>query len=119
MLTFVNYLGEAVSTKPVEKAKKAAPSLDPYHKGWRVVGLPPGALEEAEKEHKKKIFEARSMGKEILDFNPIEWAHKARRKAVRSKPYALFEAADQCKGMAEKAGWSKVEIIEVSKGNAS
>jgi len=118
MLTFVNYLGQAVSTAPVAKSKSKAVDLDPYHKGWRVVGLPPGAVEEAEQEHKKKSFEARAAGKTVLDFNPLEWMQKARRKAVRSKPYSIHDAAAQCAELAEKAGWTRVEIMEIRKGEA-
>ncbi len=119
MLSFVNYLGQPVSTTPVKQAQKKAASLDPYHKGWRVVGLPPGALDAAEAEHKKKVREAVARGKQMLDFNPIEWAQKARRKAVRSKPYSLHSAAEQCKELAEKAGWLSVGLVEMSKGDAA
>ncbi len=119
MLTFVNYLGQAVSTAPVAKPKSKTVDLDPYHKGWRVVGVPPGAVEEAEQEHKKKSQKARAAGKAILDFNPLEWLQKAKRKSVRSKPYSIHEAAATCAELAEKAGWERVEVLEVSKGGGA
>lgn len=37
------------------------------------------------------------------------------KDSVRSKPYEILEAAEQCAEMARKAGWEDVEIIEVKR----
>lgn len=43
------------------------------------------------------------------------WRRNARKASVRSKPYEILSAAEQCAEMAIKAGWEDVEIVEVKK----
>ncbi|WP_159918017.1 hypothetical protein [Pantoea sp. 18069] len=54
-LDFVNYRGEAVSTiAPPQQKNRPKAADESFHKGWRVTGVPPGALEEARATHLKK-----------------------------------------------------------------
>jgi hypothetical protein len=48
-------------------------------------------------------------------FDETAWLRTAKRTAVRSKPYILQEAAQQCKELAVKAGWLEVQLIEIKK----
>ncbi len=116
MLEFVNYLGKPVNafaSTPPQKKPKAPPKA--YHKGWRVVGLVAGSLEEAQKKHKAKQRHGEASGKSIADFDAGAWLSTAKRKAVRSKPYGVRSAADTCAELATKAGWIGVQVLEISK----
>jgi hypothetical protein len=44
------------------------------------------------------------------------WLMTARAKPVRAKPYELHDAALTCKGLAEKAGWLRVQLVELKRG---
>ena len=102
----------------MERLRRAASKADPVstHKGWRVTGVKPGDLAEARGAHEQLQAAARKAGgAEIKDFDEAEWRRKAKRTAVRSKPYILQEAALQCKELAIKAGWLDVQIQEVKK----
>lgn len=116
MLEFVNYLGKPVRTAasyPPPKKTRAQP--DTYHKGWRVVGLPAGSIEQAQKEHLAKQRAAEARGKTIADFDSMSWLAIAKRKPVRSKPYSVRSAADTCADLAVQAGWIGVQVLEISK----
>lgn len=105
-LTFVNINGDAVDTTGKPKEKRVKPVLEVgYHKGWRFKGVKPGAMDEA-----KLLAE-----KVRLPFNEQNWFMNAPRTAVRSKPYEIRDAADICKTLAEKAGWTGVFVEEVKK----
>lgn len=127
-LTFVNHTGAPISAAKMasmraqgaemERLRRAASKADPVsaHKGWRVTGVKPGQLEEAKEAHERLQASARKAGgAEIKDFDEADWRRKAKRSAVRSKPYNLQEAAVQCKELAIKAGWLDVQIQEIKK----
>lgn len=117
MLSYVNIYGRPVSVAPpIEVKKKARAQPDAYHKGWRVMGIPPGNLEKAQQEHIKKARDAEKRGKPIADFDQGAWLAKAKKKPVRSKPYEVMTAAMQCKDLAERGGWLALELAEVTKG---
>lgn len=40
-----------------------------------------------------------------------------KRKRVRSKPYEIPEAAEQCRAMAEKDGWQYTTVVQQKKGD--
>ena len=116
MLEFVNYLGKPVNAfaPPLPRQKpKAQPKT--YHKGWRVVGLVAGSLEEAQKAHALKKRQGDAKGKAVADFDVNAWLATAKRKPVRSKPYGIRSAADACAELAIKAGWIGVQVLEISK----
>lgn len=101
-----------------ERQKRVAAKADQVsaHKGWRVTGIPPEALAKAKEEHTRLQTMARKAGgKPIEDFDELTWLRKDKRSAVRSKPYSLEEAAQQCKALAIKVGWVEVQILEVKK----
>lgn len=118
-LTFVNVLGDVISKetlKPVKKVRKPGRERPAeYHNGWRVQGIPPGVLEEARATYKRESDFARQQGKQPKDWNEENWLMNAKRKPVRSKPYEVPQAAEECKAMAEKAGWLRVEVVELKK----
>lgn len=116
-LQFVNYRGEAVAAFPTgaPKRRKSEPP-ESFHDGWRVVGIPPGALEEARAQHKADVKAAQTQGTKLpKEWNEQHWLMNARRKPVRAKPYSIPVAAQDCKALAEKSGWLCVEVIEVKK----
>lgn len=121
-ISFVNIHGQLVNTDirvPLPKRHSDGPGE--YHKGWVVEGVPPGALEEAQKLHEQERAVAiRENATRIPDeWNAATWLQtKAKLKRVRTKAYEVPEAAMQCKEMAEKAGWLLVRVRAMSKGVA-
>lgn len=121
-MNYVNYLGETVSIERLAAAapkKKPRSQSDSYHNGWRVQGIPPGQLEEARDAHQRlvKMAEA-SGGKEIKRWDEANYLMNAKRKAVRGKPFEVPGAAQECKALAEKMGWLRVEVVELKKEKA-
>lgn len=117
-MSFVNVFGEAVSIERLAAAKPKRPKkeqAESYHNGWRVQGIPPGALEDAYKGHLAQAAMLRAGGKEAKEWSEEHWLMNAKRKPVRSKPYEVPQAAQECKAMAEKAGWLRVEVVELKK----
>lgn len=127
-LTFVNVHGKTISPARMaamraealeqERQKRAASKGDQVssHKGWRVTGIPPEALPKAKEEHARlQVMARKAGGKPVEDFDEQAWLRKAKRSAVRSKPYHLEAAAQQCKELANKAGWVEVQILEIKK----
>lgn len=126
-LEFVNVRGEVISNAQItlRKAeahqeaawkKRAAPDLKAFHKGWKVTGIPPGALEEARNDHRRaEEMATRSGGKGIKPFDELHWTQNHRGKAVRAKPYETRSAAEGCATLAEKYGWTRVRIEEVKR----
>lgn len=120
-LAFANFNGEAlsierlVSVAPKRKKTKRGEPPKEYHNGWRVLGIPPGALEAAHEQFQSEAASLCEQGKESKDWNQEHWLMNAKRKAVRSKPYEVPQAAQECKAMAERAGWLRVEVVELKK----
>lgn len=122
-LDFVNIDGKpmniatataAAGKKKRAPAKKTVKPPKSYHNGWRVTGLPPGAMEKAKEAHAKVVdMAARAGGRLIPAFDPVSWLAGAKLKPVRSKPYEIQSAAMDCKALAEKAGWTNVQINEL------
>jgi len=125
-LSFVNLHGDAITEAKMdamhtagveaERARRAAnKSTERTHKGWRVVGIPPGLLESAKAQHKSTIDAARKAGLPgDKPFDEPEWLRKQRRQAVRSKPYMLREAVAQCAEIATNGGWLEVRVNELT-----
>jgi hypothetical protein len=111
MLTFVNINGDPVSMNLGAVPKKPRAEKGSYHNGWRVVGIPPGSLEEARRDHEA----TNRLAKSPKPWDEGNWLMNCKKKPVRAKPYEIPEAASQCKAMAEKAGWLRVEVVEVKK----
>lgn len=112
-LQFVNYRGEPVSMYAPPMPRKRAAGPADWHKGWRVVGIPPGALEEAKAKHERDAADVRAKGKEPKPWDEANWLMNARKKPVRGKPYEVPEAAQQCRALAEAAGWLAVDVVEL------
>lgn len=124
-IEFVNIHGDPWNPSKASTEKKAAvkrDQADGYHNGFRVVGHPPGALEEARKEREELIALAvrrRTQGDAPVkippQFNEDDWRRNGKKSSVRSKPYEIRESADLCAEMARKGGWEDVEVIELKK----
>jgi hypothetical protein len=109
-------------------AKSRAEPPDQYHKGWRVMGHRPGAVEAACEAARVEFDawealapteQAAKIAKGSRAPKPWDlkvWLEKAKCKPVRSKPYSLKSAADLCAEMARKEGWTHVELVELTKG---
>lgn len=119
-LTFVNVNGD-VLPDPValKQHQKAAPRPKPeeksFHKGWRVMGIPPGAMEEARAEALRLGRIEEQNGRVAKEFDEQNWIQNHRGKAVRSKPYEIESSAMECAALAEKAGWLRVRIEEIKR----
>lgn len=125
-LAFVNLHGEpidqvrmaamAADGVQVKRRKRAASDDKSMHKGWRVTGIPPGAMEAAIESHARLVkLAAEAGGKPIKPFDRDAWLMKTRRVPIRSKPYELEQAAKDCKALAEKCGWTHIQIVEIKK----
>jgi hypothetical protein len=103
------------------KPKAAKPESRAFHKGYRVVGHPKGACERARLDSLEewRIWQSfGSKGKSPKLWNEISWRLNTKKRAIRSKPYGIYSAAQICKELALKDGWEDVDIIEISKGQA-
>jgi hypothetical protein len=118
---YANFRGEAVSLDPELHAKPKVKRErgEGYHNGWRVQGIPPGALQEARDENARlAALNEKAGGKPLPPFNDENWLMNAKRKPVRGKPFAIPQAAQECKALAAKAGWLRVEVVELKKEKA-
>lgn len=131
-LTFININSQPVEV-PASTKKRAIKRIAPvsdegFHKGWRVVGVPGDALKQAEQDHPRLIADAeswnlrvqqeRGTGKAVPVSGPWDadkWLNEAKLRPVRSKPYELQSAANECAELARKAGWLRVSLQEVKK----
>lgn len=117
-MNFVNYRGELIGLidhgRPV-KPKQEKPAE--YHNGWRVQGIPPGALDDARQLHAEEVRRAGSVpgAKMPKPWDEGAWLMNAKRKPVRSKPYEAESAARECATLAEKCGWLRVEVVEIAR----
>lgn len=111
MLNFVTVNGDPWKPRqgPATAPKPRKPEKTDFHKGWKVVGIPPGAEAVAQKEHAARQLHK----KEPKPFDRVQWLMNATAKPVRVKPYEVKEAAQQCADMALKAGWLRVEVREL------
>jgi hypothetical protein len=116
MLTYVNHRGEPISTGPSGKAavkKSSTSSQDSYHKGWDVLGFSPEHLAEARRLHE---LEPPAAGQERKPFDEAAYLRNAKPKKARSKPYGVWEAAEQCADLMRRAGWKVVTVQARAKG---
>jgi hypothetical protein len=115
-MTYVNYRGEEIGLIDHGRAPKAKRDEKSYHNGWSVQGIPPGSLEDARAAHKRLTDMARnSGGKEIKAWDEEHYLMNAKRQPVRRKPFEIPGAATECKALAERMGWLRVEIVELKK----
>lgn len=133
-MNYVNANGQPLDICYMEQIAKATRRIKPkaegvaeFHKGWRVQGHPPGAMEEAKAEAERltriwneqseadKAAALRSGDRAPAVWNEAQWRRETRKKPVRSKPYEVPEAARLCADMATKAGWLDIEVAELKK----
>lgn len=106
--------------KEAPKVKRPAPLQESYHKGFRVEGHPPGALEKAKASSDQAWAEfdaarrqGKANGKSPKLWNESIWRQATRKRPVRAKPYEVPEAAKICADMATKEGWLDVVVVEI------
>lgn len=121
-------MAKILDGKPSGPASKRSDAPQTYHKGWRVVGHPPGSIDRAKADADKAFDEYGHMtpqqikdkfpgGKGIpKPWDEASWRRNAPLKAVRSKPYEIHAAALECVVLARNAGWTDVRIDTLSKG---
>ena len=80
-----------------------------YHKGYRVVGVPPRDVDDARRKH----YAAQAMARDPKVWDEKEWLMQSRRKPVNARPYELRAGAEQCAQLAINAHWKRVEIVEL------
>lgn len=109
---FVNVNGRPVSTAAQKRVKVSRDTPAEFHKGRRVVGYGPGAVHAAELAHLAAVSAWNEMSNEsrsaaikngarepgTWDFD--RWQLKNRKTPVRSKPYSVESAANECASMA-------------------
>lgn len=114
-MTYVNYLGQEIGLIDHGTPKKAKKDEVSFHNGWNVVGIPPGKLEEARRKHKLQADLTRAHGRQPKEWDETHWLMNAKQVPVNSRPYGVPQAAQECKRLAEAAGWLRVEIVEMKK----
>lgn len=109
-------------------AKRDAP--DEYHRGWLVEGYPPGMIEEAQRLTEGNCARWAAMSDEQRAraekdgerapkaWDLAQWLIRTKPKRVRSRPYEIPSAADECRAIAERGGWEHVRVTEVKKVKA-
>jgi ribosomal protein S11 len=119
---FVNLLGAPVALGPAKHAKaKVAKDPESSHKGWRVVGIPPGRMEVDRAEHFAAVALATRLAEKDKsvripkEWDEDEWRRGFKKAAIRSKPYVIRDAALTCKELAERSGWTSVDVVEIKK----
>jgi hypothetical protein len=100
----------------VQRAEKS------FHKGWRVEGHPPGAMEDAKAQADSAIalFDRErelgiTSGKRPVSWDENYWRNNHKKRPVRAKPYEVPEAAEICADIAKKEGWLDVVVVEIKK----
>lgn len=92
------------ASAPKPKAKPKA-EQKAFHKGWAVEGHRVADIEAAKKAAGEKWDELAYLRK-----------HKAKR--VRTKPYEVASAADECAAIARRSGWVHVQVVALTAGTA-
>lgn len=125
----VRTAGELLETAPKRKSRQAAAVSQSFHRGFRVEGHPPGAMESARDAALALVSAWDSMpadrqARELAngrrrpkDWDEAAWLRDTKRRPVRHKPYEVASAAEQCRDMAIRAGWLCVSIVEVKRGD--
>lgn len=98
-------------------------TLAKVSEGFLVTGFSSEQLEQARKSHEIDIelanaHNAQNPTKPVQVPSPWDedaYMRTAKLKRLRSKPYAIASAADQCAELARKAGWKNVRVEEVMK----
>lgn len=131
-IDFVNLNGakwapSAAAVTQKKKVKNDAP--EKYHRGWRVMGLSDAHIAAAQKTREDAIRRAKEHNARIESgllrdermrvpppFDREVWLANASLKPIRSKPYEIPGAAEQCAEIARKSGWHRVSVEELKKG---
>lgn len=114
-MTYVNYLGEEIGLIDHGRAPKAKKEEESRHDGWRVQGISPEQLIAAREAYQRVVDMARRAGgKEIKPWDEDHYLMVTKRKPVR-KPFEIYSAALECKALAEKLGWLRVEVVELKR----
>lgn len=112
-MNYVNAYGEPISIGSRQShvaAKKARPvPVEKKHMGFQAVGFGPEHIAEAKATHDAKRLDDASLG----EFEPNAWMNGAKAKPGQKRPFATPEAAAQLGDMLKRAGWVRVEVLEI------
>lgn len=104
-----------------KKTKSEAPEA--YHRGYRVVGHKPGAMERAKEAADFAVqrwinthpADRTKLGlKQPKPWDEIAWRRNAPKTTI--KAFDIASAADLAASIAKRDGWTEVEVIELKKG---
>lgn len=98
-------------------------TLAKVSEGFLVTGYSPEQLDQGKRDHAIAIdlandHNAREPAKPVRVPGPWDeeaFMRMAKPKRVRTKPYSIKSAAEQCAELATKAGWKGVRVEEVLK----
>lgn len=100
-------IGERPSHIPVKKSRPARTEKE--HMGFQAFGFGPEHIADAKAAHDAKRLDDDSLG----DFEPNAWMNGAKKKPGQKKPFATPEAAGLLADMLKRAGWVRVEVLEL------
>lgn len=110
---------EATAEKAKPKPKSEGP--DAFHKGFRAEGYPPGFVVAAEAAANAAIIQwnqaddsYRNGRKAPQMWNFNTWSNRVKRKPIE-KPFASEESAETAKALAERAGWTHVQVVALKR----
>lgn len=113
-MNYVNANGEPISIGsrqshiPVKKAR--AVRTEKQHMGFQAVGFGPEHIAAAKAKHEEK---QRDSEENLGDFSADAWMNGAKKQNGQKKPFATPEAAGQLAEMLKRAGWARVEVLEL------
>lgn len=128
MTDFVNAYGQPINPHLTPSATaprmKRTPSvakltgidyLDTMSLGFVVEGWRPEVLAEAKRAAELACaeFAKDPVGRQPLPWDEEQWFLKTKPQKVRSRPYEIRVAADECAALATKTGWLRVQVNEI------
>jgi hypothetical protein len=117
-LRFVNASGQPldIASLIAQQPKKTRPSnadTESRHFGFAVTGFSPQQIASAQAAHAAR----RELSPDLGAFSPDEWMNGGkgggRPSKAAHKPFATPAGAELCADMVRKAGWLRVQIVEV------
>jgi hypothetical protein len=132
-MEYVNAYGQPIDIGALPKAQKRVANVKPAtgieHEdfmclGFVVEGFTQEMLDAARKFREWEIesYDSR-VADALADHKPVpkrplpwdeeQWFMNGKPAKVRSKPYEIRTAADECKALAEKSGWLHVRVTEL------
>jgi hypothetical protein len=97
-VSYVNHLGQPVSTEPVKRKVKRK-EKEARHDGWLAMGMPPDQVKTARLRH-------------VSPESFAVWLRTAGRTRIRKQPFFSESSARLACDLAQAAGWEGVGVVE-------